>query len=114
MCGDVTEHDAEDDEQRSQVIGDGFRHPEDETRDEDGEHGVVGADKLLEADVVATLQRLLGQRLGIQVVDETDVAAPIDDDEGDDGQGAAEACHPFLKVGFLHLGQFFHFVVVHV
>ena len=58
LCGDVTEHDTQDDEQRGQVVGDGFRHPEDETCDEDGEHGVVGAEELLEADVVATLQGL--------------------------------------------------------
>ena len=114
LCGDITEHDTQDDEQRGQVVGNGLRHPEDETRDEDGEHGVVGAEELLEADVVATLQGLFGQHLGVQVVDETDVTAPINHDEGDDGQGAAEACHPNLKVGLLHLGQLFHFVVVHV
>ena len=36
-----------------------------ETRDEDGEHGVVGAEELLQANVVATLQGFLGQHLGV-------------------------------------------------
>ena len=114
LCGDVTEHDAEDDEQGGQVVGYGFRHPEDETRDKDGEHGIIGADKLLKADVIAAFQGLLGQHLGVQVIDEADVATPINQDESDDGQGAAEACHPDFEGRFLHLGQFLNPVVVHV
>ena len=114
LRGHVEQDRQQDEDEGSQVIGDGLRHPQDETRHEDGQHRVVGPDEAVQAQDAKPLLRHVGEQARVQVVDEADVAEPTDPDKGGNRQWTAQAGHPDLEFRFLHLGQFLNLVVAHV
>ena len=114
LRGHVEQHDQQDEDEGSQVVRQGLRHPQDETRHEDGQHRIVGPDEPGQAQGVEPLLRRRGQQARVQIVDEADVAEPTDPDEGGDRQRTAQPGHPHLKLRLLHLGQFLYLVVAHV
>ena len=114
LRGHVEKDHEQDEDQGGQVVRQGLRDPEDETRHENAQHRIVGPDESVQAQGVQPLLRRRGQHGRIQVVDEADVAEPTDPDKGDDRERTAQPGHPHLELRLLHLGQFLDFVIAHV
>ena len=114
LRGHVEKDHEQDQDERGQVVRERLRNPEDEARDEDAQHRVIGPDESVQAQGIQPFLGRSGQRRGIQVVDEPDVAEPTDPDKGGDRERTAQPGHPHLELRLLHLGQFLDFVIAHV
>ena len=114
LCGYAEQHRAQDEQQGSQIVRYGFRHPQDEAGYEYGKHSVVGPDEAFRAEYAKAFLGCGGQGARVQVVNEAYMAEPTDPHEGYDSQRTSKARHPNFELGFLHLGQFLNLVIVHV
>ena len=114
LPGYPAEHYSEDNEKRSEIVRNGFCHPQDNGSDKNREHCVIAAQEGIQSDFAQPLGGLGGKGGRIEIVDKTDVAAPVDEYEGYKSEWRSKTGHPLLESGFFHLRKFLDLVVVHI